>query len=328
MTGIRYAGDAAGYRLQQRKQFQQDWEQGLVLAPSGGNWIDSGLNATSSTVTGYGDAWSFGYTSQWQGQLYGNDINAFNRDSYFYSGGQIAGSATFAYVTGAGLTRFGAFASGFAPTATYVAGTGATAYGGYQLYEHTSNAIQSWDTLSGPQRLSAVGVPFAGAVGGYAGYKSVPAETIFQWQSAGASSRAYTNRIARSLWADEAGTIQTGYGAFGWGQGPQSPMQNIGTTVSQKQFRHIFGRNEWLNRGQGGYFNTIAEAQTVLNAAHSGEAKILTQTVQGHVLIEYAGIIGFNNNVANGFLNQPTNTFLIKGSAAPSVVPTTPGRIK
>jgi RHS repeat-associated protein len=328
MTGIRYAGDAAGYRLQQRKQFQQDWEQGLVLAPSGGNWIDSGLNATSSTVTGYGDAWSFGYTSQWQGQLYGNDINAFNRDSYFYSGGQIAGSATFAYVTGAGLTRFGAFASGFAPTATYVAGTGATAYGGYQLYEHTSNTIQSWDTLSGPQRLSAVGVPFAGAVGGYAGYKSVPAETIFQWQSAGASSRAYTNRIARSLWADDAGTFQTGYGAFGWGQGPQSPMQNIGTTVSQKQFRHIFGRNEWLNRGQGGYFNTIAEAQTVLNAAHSGEAKILTQTVQGHVLIEYAGIIGFNNNVANGFLNQQTNTFLIKGSAAPSVVPTTPGRIK
>ena len=44
--------------------------------------------------------------------------------SHFDTGGNIAGTATFAYATGAGVTRVGAFAAGFAPTATYVAGTG------------------------------------------------------------------------------------------------------------------------------------------------------------------------------------------------------------
>ena len=80
-------------------------------------------------------------------------------------------------------------------------------YGVYSLGEHAGQTIANWDNLSGPQRVSAIGVPIAGLAGGYAGYKSVPAETIFQWQSAGASSRAYTNRLASSLWADEAGTV-------------------------------------------------------------------------------------------------------------------------
>ena len=69
--------------------------------------------------------------------------NAYNQDSYFYAGGNIAGTATFAYATGAGVTRVGAFAAGYAPTATYIVGAGATAYGGYLLYEHTINFNKS-----------------------------------------------------------------------------------------------------------------------------------------------------------------------------------------
>ena len=258
-------------------RFEAPPERPMTDFEAGRTWLDNWLiDPVASTSTGYADAWTGGYTSTLQSHWYGEGLNAYNQDSYFYAGGNIAGTATFAYATGAGVTRVGAFAAGYAPTATYIVGAGATAYGGYQLYGHTSNTIENWDNLSGPQRVSAVGVPIAGLVGGYAGYRSVPAETIFQWQSAGASSRAYTNRLASSLWADEAGTIQTGYGAFGWEQrsvvqstlrpnnqkGPANTV-HVRTTQDQRavqstifnQRGEAMGHIDWKDL-EGHYFST------------------------------------------------------------------------
>lgn len=102
-------------------------------------------------------------------------------------------------------------------------------------------------------------------------------------------------------------------------------MSPIRRRVSQqKQFRHIKDRPEWINRGKGSYFNSVDDAQTVLDAAHSGQAEFLGYTNAGHPVFRYRGVTGYNNNPAAGFMDQPTNVFFIKGTASPSVVPTSP----
>jgi len=220
LSGHRYEGSVEGAKRGLNHDFQDLWDQGLVLAPSGGNGFDTFINGSVSAGTGFADGFTANNATSFRNSLgwYSADLTAFNQDSYLYAGSQALGAGAAAYVGGSVLARGGAFISGFAPTTTAVAGYGLGIYGGYSLGQHVGNTIENWDNLSGPQRVSAIGVPIAGLAGGYAGYKSVPAETIFNWQSAGASSRAYTNRLASELWADEAGTIQTGYGAFGWEQ--------------------------------------------------------------------------------------------------------------
>lgn len=100
---------------------------------------------------------------------------------------------------------------------------------------------------------------------------------------------------------------------------------NIVSKISyQKQQRHIKNTAEWIKRGKGGYLLKEQDAQKVLDAFHSGEAKVLGTTSQGHIVVEYKGITGFNNNPAAGFIDQPTNVFMIKGSTSPSIVPTNP----
>ncbi|MEZ4234679.1 MAG: hypothetical protein R3F59_00630 [Myxococcota bacterium] len=98
----------------------------------------------------------------------------------------------------------------------------------------------------------------------------------------------------------------------------------MGAQVSQKQLRHVGGRPEWQARGQGGYLKSVEDAQSVLDAAHSGGARVVGKTPQGHTVVEYKGVTGYNNNPAAGFTNQPTHTFMIKGSKSPSVVPMSP----
>ncbi len=100
--------------------------------------------------------------------------------------------------------------------------------------------------------------------------------------------------------------------------------ESIGSKISQKQYRHILGRKEWVTRGRPGYFKTIEDAQTVLNAYHSGTAKIVGVTKQGHVVVDVEGVIGFNNNAGAGFIDQATSRFMIKGTSSPSVVPVSP----
>ena len=108
----------------------------------------------------------------------------------------------------------------------------------------------------------------------------------------------------------------------------RADFPGIRTKVSQKQMRHIAGRPELKARNRGGYFNSISDAQAVLDAFHSGRAKILGKTAQGFPIVKVDGVVGTNVNNGVGILSQPTSVFIIKGTASPSVVPTDPNRIK
>jgi RHS repeat-associated protein len=99
---------------------------------------------------------------------------------------------------------------------------------------------------------------------------------------------------------------------------------NISKKVSQKQLRHVKDRPEWIARGQGGYVDSVADAQKVLDGYHSGQATVLGTSSQGHIVVSFSDVTGFNNNARAGFLNQPTNVFMIKGTASPSIVPISP----
>ncbi|WP_033415481.1 hypothetical protein, partial [Hahella ganghwensis] len=72
------------------------------------------------------------------------------------------------------------------------------------------------------------------------------------------------------------------------------------------------------------YFNSYDEAQEVLDAVHSGAAQVLGKTKNGNVLVKYDGVQGMNNNIGAGYIDQPTNIFMIKGTKNPAVVPTSP----
>ena len=95
----------------------------------------------------------------------------------------------------------------------------------------------------------------------------------------------------------------------------------VRTTVSQKQNRHIEGRPEY--RG-GGILSSQADAQRVLDAYHSGDAVILGRTSQGFPVVRLDGVTGMNSNSRVGITNQPTNVFIVKGTASPSIVPANP----
>ncbi len=258
LSGHRYEGSVEGAKRALNHDFQDLWAPGLVLAPSGGNGFDTSINGSVSAGTGFADGFTANNASSFRNSLgwYSADLTAFNQDSYLYAGSQVLGAGAAAYVGGSILARGGAFMSGLAPTTTALAGYGLGIYGGYSLGQHADQTIANWNTMSGPQRVSAIGVPIAGAVGGYAGYKSVPAETIFQWQSAGASSRAYTNRLASSLWADEAGTIRWPPSPRRTSTGemiPESPFPHtqLGTEISRKAGPYLtareFGENgHWV----------------------------------------------------------------------------------
>ena len=94
---------------------------------------------------------------------------------------------------------------------------------------------------------------------------------------------------------------------------------------TQKQGRHVLGAREY-GRGQGGsYFNSADDAQKVLDAFHNGTAEVVeVATRGGHIKVRVPGVTGTNVNASAGFPNQPTNTFLIKGTSKVSVVPTAP----
>jgi len=100
----------------------------------------------------------------------------------------------------------------------------------------------------------------------------------------------------------------------------------IGTTVSNKQLRHLGGTPEHAarNNGGGGYLNSMNDAQAVLDAYHSGGATILGKNAQGFPIVRIDGITGTNVNIGAGIQNQATNVFIIKGTVKPSVVPTNP----
>ena len=100
------------------------------------------------------------------------------------------------------------------------------------------------------------------------------------------------------------------------------------TTVSpQKQERHVYGTDLWRSRtesGGGGYFNTQNDAQKVLDAIQNGQATFIGFTKANQPIVQVNTVTGYNNNRGAGYINQPTNTFIIKGTTSVSVVPTSP----
>ena len=93
--------------------------------------------------------------------------------------------------------------------------------------------------------------------------------------------------------------------------------------ISQRQIRHLAGTAENIKNG-GGFMNSIDDAQTVLDAVHSGQATLLGINKAGFPVYKYKGVTGTNVNVGVGITDQATNVFIIKGTTNPSVVPTTP----
>ena len=70
----------------------------------------------------------------------------------------------------------------------------------------------------------------------------------------------------------------------------------------------------------------MEDAEAVIFAVQNGSAKILGKTRSGDFLVQYRAGRGFNKNAANGFVNQPTTKYVIKGSIqnGASVFPTSP----
>ena len=108
--------------------------------------------------------------------------------------------------------------------------------------------------------------------------------------------------------------------------GAKYRVKDISTTVSrQRQQRHVKDTPEWISKGKKGYFSSADDAQKVLDAVHDGSATILGRTRHGDLLIRYDGVTGYNNNPLNGYVDQATNIFIVKGTKSPSVVPASPG---
>ncbi|WP_017622540.1 polymorphic toxin-type HINT domain-containing protein [Nocardiopsis chromatogenes] len=105
-------------------------------------------------------------------------------------------------------------------------------------------------------------------------------------------------------------------------QGNTVKLPQVNTKIStQKQNRHILGGKGHSN---GGYLNSHADAQAVLDAYHSGNARVIGTTKAGHIKIEVKSVTGYDNNPRMGRKDVPTHTFLIKGTKSPSIVPTAP----
>lgn len=118
-------------------------------------------------------------------------------------------------------------------------------------------------------------------------------------------------------------------GRAGWGVCSAKGLNiadfaEVGALISNKQLRHIAGRPELAARGGGSFLDSMADAQAVLDAYRSGSATILGRSSQGFPVVRVNGISGTNVNIGAGIANQPTNVFIIKGTAHPSVVPTNP----
>jgi hypothetical protein len=98
----------------------------------------------------------------------------------------------------------------------------------------------------------------------------------------------------------------------------------LSTTISrQKQLRHLEGSDMHTH---GGYFEEVADAQRVLDAVHDGSAEVIAMTRGNDLLVRYEGLTGIH---ANGRMPSqvPTNLFVVKGTASPSVFPTNPYRV-
>jgi uncharacterized protein RhaS with RHS repeats len=89
----------------------------------------------------------------------------------------------------------------------------------------------------------------------------------------------------------------------------------------QSQGYHLQGNRLY---SRGGYFSSMEDAQEVYDAFKAGNAQYLGRNNSGMPIINYPGVTGTNSSPGAGYPAQPTNTFIIKGTSSPSVVPTVP----
>ena len=105
------------------------------------------------------------------------------------------------------------------------------------------------------------------------------------------------------------------------GKTPHWILNGLRKTISpQKQARHIAGS---APKGKG-YLDKIEDAQAVLDAVFSGEAKYLGKSREGHSIFRFEKVTGTNVNQGAGIVGQPTNIFLVKGTKTPTIVPYNP----
>lgn len=127
-------------------------------------------------------------------------------------------------------------------------------------------------------------------------------------------------------WAKSKGVsnygLEQGKMAFGAAV-PVPGVGQISTKLSARQFRHVKGRPEY---GGGGYLLHRNDGEDVLAAYHAGRTTVLGTSSEGHLVVRYEGVTGYNNNpgAGGGYLDQPTHVFFIKGTSKPSIVPANP----
>ena len=128
-----------------------------------------------------------------------------------------------------------------------------------------------------------------------------------------------TNVVAKEPMLASAAKVAKGKGLT------KADFPEVGKKISQKQLRHVEGRPEY--RG-GGQMKSASDAQKVLDAYHSGEARVIGKNSQGQPIAEYSKVAGTHiSETPSQTYNQPTHNFLIKGTKSPSVVPVNPNLV-
>jgi hypothetical protein len=156
------------------------------------------------------------------------------------------------------------------------------------------------DALNGGLSGLKSGAALGAANGLILGYVAVKAKTVASKEN---TTQTQTEPTTEKSTATKEGT------------------NGLSKTISvQKQARHIAG----TAKPGGGFLNSMDDAQSVLDAVHSGKATFLGTSKAGHQIYRFNGVTGTNVNVGAGITGQPTNVFMIKGTTSPSVVPTSP----
>jgi RHS repeat-associated protein len=228
--------------------------------------------------------------------------------------------------TGTNFSRFSNVDWGQTMESSIIGGVAGSAGGVAGYWAATSSTLVNG--ISSPVLRSAVVSPLAAGTGHIAGGTTA---NLIAGQSFGEAFANSFEGIGQSMAIGTvigmATTIGVSYasGISPWTGKTIEPKieqnNNINKKISvQKQARHIAG----TAKPGGGFLNNLEDAQTVLNAVHSGEATYLDTSSQGHLVYRFDGVTGTNVNIGAGISGQPTNVFMIKGTIHPTIVPTNP----
>lgn len=196
-----------------------------------------------------------------------------------------------------------------------VPGTSALTYGGIRVSSGLASALRRVDDIPVVEPKGA----------------GVAAQTL---DAADASTVVVETPLSDELFGDGAGVPGDGVvGAeavdvvpHGTSPADAPPIHvdrtEYATSVAQTQGRHVLGSP--THKDDKSYFLQARDAQHVLDAFHDGSAEVLGFKSNGDIVVRVESVTGFNNSPLNGYFDQPTNVFFIKGTVRPSVVPCNP----